>query len=466
MKYQYNGGFVPANVSEQPFATPPGSTMDDPAAVHPIYYEFLESRKNTRQALQHQSPYYEFFDSPIASSFIVGGRKPYYEFASHPGDDDVCRAEVMTGFPDPSRHDLARRPKAQLGRPIKVIHAGPHLCRGGAEQWLIDLAKSLDPKEVEIVRHVAVNPKHVDPDYVADLTGCGITVEAGGAESLNNAAEEADVLLSWGLELRQYLTKRPRAVSVQVVHGDGPWNRRFLERSGHCIDHAVAVSHRVQRLICADVPSTVIYNGIDAGRIVSKHSRTEVRNSFGICENDFVVGFFGRLATEKRISTIIDAVALLPENVKVIFVGRGPLENDLRQRADEQIPGRARFTAADGNLGDLYSAVDAVCLASNQEGFSLVMLEAMLSGKPVLSTPVGSACEVIEDRISGLLHDGSPSGIASVLDKLVRFSTWRAAVAAEGRSRAEQFGYSDRMARDYTHLLTQLLDPIRQSRAS
>jgi glycosyltransferase involved in cell wall biosynthesis len=176
----------------------------------------------------------------------------------------------------------------------------------------------------------------------------------------------------------------------------------------------------------------------------------------GFAEKDFVVGYFGRLSGEKRVHTIIQAVSMLPANVKLLIVGRGCLETELRELAAQSLPERHAFTFTDGAMGDLYAASDAVCLASNQEGFSLVMLEAMLSGCAFVSTPVGAAGEVLCDGETGLLFDGSEAGLTHALRQLVDRPLWRRGLAEAGRRRAERFGYASRMARDYEHLLSTL----------
>ncbi|HEV3311906.1 MAG TPA: glycosyltransferase [Chloroflexota bacterium] len=449
--YQNNGGFVPERVNTAPFIAPSEGAaetrhrMPDGWQGEIDDFFYYECEESYYEFDRYDHPYYDFCDT-------------YYEFGEAPFDHCHWTGAEWKDVSWQFRDQGTARPasKAMQSEALRVVHVGPHLVRGGAEQWLIDLARAVDPAEVAIVRHVALNPRYVDREYVADLMDCGIMVEAGGAESLANAARDADVLLSWGVELDRYLQRRPKALSVQVVHGDGHWNRHFLERSRHGIDHAVAVSHRVHRRICYDVPSTVIYNGIDLERLGRKSSREAMRARLGLQEGDFLVGFFGRLAPEKRTATILQAVATLSESVKVLLVGKGPLEGELREMGQALLPGRAHFTTANGNIGDLYDAVDAVCLASNQEGFPLVMLEAMLSERPVLSTPVGSACEVIDDRITGLLHDGSSADLAAAINLLFRYPAWRLALAAEGRRRAEQFGHAARMARDYTHLLKTL----------
>jgi glycosyltransferase involved in cell wall biosynthesis len=329
---------------------------------------------------------------------------------------------------------------------------------GGAEQWLLELVAGLDSRRMQVERQVVVTNERVDVDFVSRLAAAGISVEVGDAESIRAAAKRADVLFSWGLPLDRYLRGRPRPLSIQVVHGDGHWNRWFLEGSRHSVDHFVAVGHRVQRLVCHDVPSSVIYNGIDSRRLARTRRVEDTRRDLGFAPNDVVVCFCGRLAAEKRIDCIVEAMAPLPERVKLLVVGTGSLETELRSLVAARLPGRAVFTSAQGIVGDLYAASDVFCLASNQEGCSLALLEAMLSGLAVVSTPVGNAAEVILDKVTGLLFDGSVAGLTRSLRMLVDHPEWRLGLAAEGRRLAERFGYARRMATDYANLVDSLLE--------
>lgn len=437
----FNGGYFPKQINTEAFVPAGGSgSADAPtaAAVTDPYYLF--------RAVVQEDPYYLF--SAAASDM------PYYLFLTD-GQKSASGATLAATTSGPA---VCRTPTPHVaGRPLKIVHIGPHLTFGGAEQWLLDLAGSLDPAIMRIERHIAVHGADVDVDYVERLAEAGISVEVGDARTVQAAARDADLLLSWGVQLDRYLGNSPRPLSVQVVHGDGPWNRLFLEGSRRSVDHFVAVSHRVRHRVCGDVPASVIYNGVDGRRLARSQGREETRQALGFSESDLVVAFCGRLAEEKRIDHIIEAVAGLPPRVKLLLIGSGYLHDHLRQLAHECLPGRAVFTSSNGNMGDLYAAADVFCLASNQEGCSLALLEAMLSGLPAVSTPVGCAAEVIEDKVTGLLFDGSATDLTRALGLLTEYDHWRLGLAAGGRRLVERFGYARRMARDYQQLIRGLI---------
>jgi glycosyltransferase involved in cell wall biosynthesis len=124
--------------------------------------------------------------------------------------------------------------------------------------------------------------------------------------------------------------------------------------------------------------------------------------------------------------------------------------------ANEMIPGRFAIATAWEYLGDYYQAMDAVSLVSSTEGFSLVMLEAMMCARPLIATPVGCVPEVIVDRINGLIVPGDVASVSRATELLWRYPDWARGVGAEGKNFAETYGHAVRMARQYENLLFKL----------
>jgi glycosyltransferase involved in cell wall biosynthesis len=337
--------------------------------------------------------------------------------------------------------------------PLRVIHVGPCLTRGGAEQWLVDLVRFLDPARVQIARTIVTMPEHVDPDFTAELP---IPFEIGQAEAVRRAARECDAMLCWGLPLDDWLLDCRPKLCVCVAHGEGFWTQHTLERSARVVDHVVAVSQRVRDRACAGLglPTTVIPNGVDTARLARTRSRDEVRQALGFGPDDFILGFVGRFSGEKRPDAILDAVAQLPPRFKALLVGRGPMRHELLEQANQHIPGRYAFVTANRYLGDDYHAMDAFCLIGTEEGCSLALLEAMHCERPVIVTPVGSVPEIILDRINGLIVSGAPETLRLAVERLDRHPSWAHGLAAEGRAFAERHGHAARMSRDYEDLLT------------
>ena len=364
--------------------------------------------------------------------------------------ENVLQSQSI-GTSSKSSGPLARSSKMQ--RPLRAVSVGPCLVRGGAEQWLIYLNRFLDPRRVQIVRAIATNPEFDDPAFLVDVP---IPVEIGSAEAIQRAARESDVMLCWGIELDDMLgTERPK-LCVYIAHGEGDWTRLMLSRSQQSFDHVVAVSNRVRERVCNGYSTSVIYNGVDTARLGTTRCSQSIRREYGFTDRDFVLGYVGRFSAEKQAHLLIEAAAQLPARFKVLFVGWGSGRQSLLELANECIPGRYAFASADRYLGDYYRMMDAFCLTSNQEGFSLALLEAMWCERTVIVTPVGCVPEIIRDRVNGIVVEDNGPSIAAAVKLVDEFPNWARGVAAEGRLFADRHGHALRMASQYEDLLESL----------
>lgn len=157
----------------------------------------------------------------------------------------------------------------------------------------------------------------------------------------------------------------------------------------------------------------------------------------------FVVGYVGRLVPQKGIFVLLDALARLPTNVRLLIVGNGPLK--------QQILGTARALGLDGRL-ELHDGVShhevpqylrqmnvlvlpSLTTAKWKEQFGHVLVEAMSCAVPVVGSDSGGIPEVIGD--AGLVvPEGSAHQLATALRRLIASPDLAADLAARGRSRA------------------------------
>jgi len=365
--------------------------------------------------------------------------------------DESCRpADCGSNAPADEKHVGGA---ASAARPLRAVHLGPCFARGGSEQQLIDLARFLDPNRLTIERCIVTERLLIDQAVVADMPA---PVQVGDAEAIRRAAAEHDVVLAWGLKLDPLLGNCRPPLCIFIAHGDKDWTRGLLAGSVRSVDHVVAVSKRVREGVCAGFPTTVIPNGVDTSRLGRTCSRSEARRRLGFGRSDFVLGYVGRFSAEKRVERIVRAVARLPDCFKALLVGWGPDRSRLIELATQLMPGRFAFANVRRYLGDVYQAMDALCLVSEYEGFGLVVLEAMMCGRPVIATPVGNVEEMIVDRVNGLIVDGGIDSICRAALMLRRYPHWARAIAREGRRFAERHGHAERMARDYESLIARL----------
>ena len=134
--------------------------------------------------------------------------------------------------------------------------------------------------------------------------------------------------------------------------------------------------------------------------------------------------FVGRLVPEKGPLLMLDALASLPAGSwQLRIVGDGPLRDQLARRIAEL--GLREQVSLLGALGQdelpaQYAWADAFCLPSLAEGLPVVLMEAMSTGLPVVSTRIAGIPELVEDGTTGLLvAPGRQAELASALELLL-----------------------------------------------
>jgi len=100
---------------------------------------------------------------------------------------------------------------------------------------------------------------------------------------------------------------------------------------------------------------------------------------------------------QKDQSTLMKALKKLPEEYKLLLVGQGPLENELRAlRKSLELDNRVNFLGVRGDVPRLLKSVDIVVLSSHFEGLSLASIEGLGSGKPFVCSRAPGLTEVVD----------------------------------------------------------------------
>src|SRR5215218_7505499 len=150
----------------------------------------------------------------------------------------------------------------------------------------------------------------------------------------------------------------------------------------------------------------------------------------------------GRLVAIKAHGVLLEAVAALVAagvDAHLTLVGDGPRREALEALVrDRRLADRVRFAGRVGQdeIGAFYRAADIFCLPSFAEGVPVVLMEAMASGLPVVSTRVNGIPELVEDGVSGLLvAPGRSDLLAEALRTLADDAAYRAELGDAGRAR-------------------------------
>lgn len=167
----------------------------------------------------------------------------------------------------------------------------------------------------------------------------------------------------------------------------------------------VAVSHGINK-----EKIQVVGNGVDTD-IFHPVDKRQARHALGLLMTDKVLITVGGLVPRKGFHRVIECLPHMPERVKYIIVGGASAEGDYRQQleqlaAEHQVAERVIFVGAKApaELKHVLSAADVFVLASANEGWANVILEAMACGVPVVASDVGGNAEVVANEQLGSIY--------------------------------------------------------------
>jgi len=204
---------------------------------------------------------------------------------------------------------------------------------------------------------------------------------------------------------------------THYVPGDSPVLKKFVIAlctgfAGLC-NKVFAPSESVarelrQRGVTASIE--IVPTGIDVEFFAAGDKR-RWRQSAGIPSDAFVVGFVSRIAPEKNMRFLAEAVARYlqrEQHSHFFLIGSGPSENEVREILWQRGLGdrvHAFGVLRGRDLVDAYHGMDAFAFASHTETQGMVVAEAMAAGVPVVALDATGVREVVEDGKNGRLLD-------------------------------------------------------------
>ncbi len=151
-------------------------------------------------------------------------------------------------------------------------------------------------------------------------------------------------------------------------------------------------------------------------------------------------GYFftaSRLDAPKRIDLIVDAMRSVKSDLPLIIAGTGPEEARLRKRSAGDSRIRMVGYQSDAQMRELYRDALAVPFVPYMEDYGLITVEAMQSGKAVITTSdAGGPCELVEDRVTGFVCDPTAGAIAVAMQRVAGDADLAASMGKRGQERA------------------------------
>lgn len=357
---------------------------------------------------------------------------------------------------------------------MRVLLLIPTLDRSGAEKQLMLLATGLPRPECE----VQVCCLTRGGPYQGELERAGIPVTVLGKRfrfdpvclwRLRRLLREwsPDILHTWLFAGNAYgrlaagsNPRFPIVISERCVDSwKAGWqfevDRRLVPRTTRLIANSQSVAAFYREQGFPPERMLVIPNGVELPR--ETPDRAEVRREFEIPPHLPVVCFAGRLARQKRVDDLIWAFELIRAtrtNVLFLVAGDGPERSKLQEFARGLgLEQHVRFLGHRADVGRILAASDLFWLASDFEGMSNSVMEAMSGGLPVVASDIPPNRELVVMGETGFLVPvGDRAAFTQFADRLLFDPALARQMGEAGRERiATEFGV-DRMVRAHLDL--------------
>jgi glycosyltransferase involved in cell wall biosynthesis len=253
------------------------------------------------------------------------------------------------------------------------------------------------------------------------------------------------------------------------LHG-ATTGRHWLERLSRrtrpdlLIANSAFTAHEARKWLRRDaeiIHPPVEYPTVDAGA-----ARARVRKELGAAPDAFVIAQVGRPEPGKGLDLHVRALAQLRDGPDwaMWYVGGAQrtaeahyLETVRREAAHLGVLDRMTFAGARNDIADILAASDIYCQPNiSPEGFGITLVEALYAGRPVITTNMGAAPEIV-DPTCGILVAPSAPQVAEAIDAL-QSEDRRNRLGVAGRARARRLCDPEGQVARLTHLVARLTD--------
>jgi glycosyltransferase involved in cell wall biosynthesis len=351
------------------------------------------------------------------------------------------------------------------GRPPHIVHIITGLGGGGAERMLVNLVTH--PSEAGL-RHtvIALTP---DGFYAGRLRAAGIDLHEmrfrRGPSALVEAIRCVALIRRLAPDIIQ--TWLYHADLVGLIAGRLTGCRRVVWNL-RCSDMALARYHPATRIVVkllallSPLPRVIlsnseagrdwhrrlgyrprrweiIGNGVDETRFrPDPAARESWRKTLGLGDGMLAIGMVARRDPMKDQDNLVRAVAALDRpDIALVLVGRGIDTDPALKDLAAACPGPVRLLPQSDRVADVINAFDIAVLASKfGEGFPNVLIEAMATALPTVTTAVGDAARVVGE--TGLaVPPGDRTALTAALARLAGDSALRRTLGDAARRRVE-----------------------------
>lgn len=328
--------------------------------------------------------------------------------------------------------------------------------------------------------------KHTDPELVTftGLVVCdshleqmepppGFSTPVYSADSFKEVCGKADLIMGWGpCDWQRRMQSVTTPLLVVSRGGNGcQFTDKWLTEALPVASYYAAVSHDAKNPYPPELRSKVrvIWNSFDPERLEPTKDRERCRQDLGFSRSDRVVGYMGRISYEKGLEKIIDVVAMMPDDWKLLIINTKPIDaeyaNSVEERLEWTIPGRYVQCTPGTQVGNALCAMDVMLMLSDVEGCCNAVIEAWHLEIPVVYYPRGVLTDM-RDEIGtvGLELDPDDPDVTAteIAGSTMMLLQEKAKEEIEGGRRAAQRLVLSRHLRSWSDFFRECVDDCRQ----
>ena len=348
-----------------------------------------------------------------------------------------------------------------LAERLRILHTESSLGWGGQEIRVLTEARGVSRRGHEVTLAAAAQSRILQaaPDYGIEAVALPIARKsAGGLFAMTRLLRNRrfDVINthsstdSWLAAIATSFLRLAPPI-VRTRHISAPVARNFATAwlYRHAAQHIVTTGEQLRLQVIAETgaaPDRVksIPTGIDLERFTPGDAG-EARAALGLAREGILIGIVATLRSWKGHRFLFEALAALPDrSTRLAVVGDGPQREALEAAARQlSISDRVLFAGNQADVAPWLRAFDLFCLPSYaNEGVPQALMQAMACALPVVTTPVGSIGEIVQDADTGrLVAPQDAIALRAAIEGLLRDGELRARLGRNARSAAlQRFG--------------------------
>jgi len=315
---------------------------------------------------------------------------------------------------------------------LKVLQLCCSPNKGGLELYFANICNALKD-EVQVLAVIAPDSK-LQPLIHTEITTLPKKVHylpLFAAKKLASIIDKRDIdviHLHWNKDLTLAVLaklcskRKPKLVITRhmkfPVMKDGLLHRFLYKHINHIMAITKTMAFDLKRFIPDDVRPdiSVNYLGIDSVSPFTDEEVSKTRTLYDAENKHFLIALVGRIDADKGHDLLLEALAIAKARglpFKVLVVGH-PMQESYLQGLKERVKAQGLqdkmlFLGFVDEPRCLMQACDVLVLATIEETFGLVLIEAMSVGTPVIGSNRGGVPEIIEDKYTGLLFESCDS---------------------------------------------------------